>query len=66
MNIIQPFQRITELVDDDEITKEIASFPKDVQKNMYQLVKELLKDELYFVVNLEKYKRRPLRKATLQ
>lgn len=61
MIIIYPFQKIT----DNEIKGEIASFPEDAQKNRYQLIKKVVKDELYFGDNLEKYRGRLFQKAIL-
>ncbi|MFD1362747.1 hypothetical protein [Lentibacillus salinarum] len=63
--MIQPFQAIVEITEDDQIAEEIAAFPDEVQHDMYNLMKEIMKDELRFVVQLEKYRNRPLQ-GTLQ
>jgi hypothetical protein len=56
MPIIKPFQPIIDLADDEHIEKEIAAFPEEKQADMYFLMKEILRDELQFVIRLEKYR----------
>ena len=40
------------------IEQEIAALPKEAQRNMYNLMKRILKDELIFVLTVEQNKRR--------
>jgi len=57
--MIQGFKKIIEITGDEQLAKEIASFPKEVQHDIYQLMREIMIDELRFVVELEKYRRFP-------
>lgn len=59
MSVIKPFQAITNLVDDETIENEIASFSEEEQTRMYFLMKDILEDELRFVINIEKLRKKP-------
>ncbi|MFD1363126.1 hypothetical protein [Lentibacillus salinarum] len=58
--MIERFQPIIDITKDDQIAEEIAAFPEDIQHEIYHLMRELMKDELRFVVELQKHRKRPL------
>lgn len=48
---------ITSLIDNGHlINRDIANLPKNSQNEMFSLMKEILKDELIFVLEVEKRK----------
>jgi len=59
MSLLPEFQTITGLIDNGGLlNKEISSMPHTSQRRMYGLMKELMKDELIFVIEVEKRKLR--------
>lgn len=59
MTMIPEFKNITGLIDDGHLLHdEIGSMPSTSQRKMYRLMKRLLRDELIFVIEVEKRKMR--------
>ncbi|WP_050179624.1 hypothetical protein [Domibacillus robiginosus] len=59
MSLLPEFQTITGLIDNGHLlNEEISVMPRASQKRMYGLMKELMKDELIFVIEVEKRKLR--------
>lgn len=55
MTMIPEFRSITGLIENGYLFhEEIGSMPSTSQKKMYRLMKQLMKDELVFVIELEK------------
>lgn len=59
MSLLPEFQTITGLIDNGHLlNEEISSLPRKSQRRMYGLMKEIMKDELIFVIEVEKRKLR--------
>lgn len=59
MSLLPEFQTITGLIDNGRLlNEEISAMPRTSQKRMYGLMRELIKDELIFVIEVEKRKLR--------
>lgn len=59
MALIPEFKDITKLIKGgDMLEKEISRLPRKNQKNMYILMKQLMLDEIIFVLEVEKQRAR--------
>ncbi|MCI2257202.1 hypothetical protein L2D08_23095 [Domibacillus sp. PGB-M46] len=59
MSLLPEFQTITGLIDNGHLLHdEISAMPRTSQRRMYGLMKEIMKDELIFVIEVEKRKLR--------
>ena len=53
--VIPELRKLTKLSNGESaLNEEIAKLPKDVQQNVYDVMRELLVDEITFVIQLEK------------
>jgi hypothetical protein len=53
--LIEPLQKVCKIVKDQEIENRLRSYPVDRQEELYTLVRELLQDELDFVLKMYKH-----------
>lgn len=59
MSLLPEFQTITGLIDNGHLlNEEISAMTRKSQTRMYGLMKEIMKDELIFVIEVEKRKLR--------
>lgn len=52
MILIQPLQDICSLVNDQDIESQLRSIPLEQQEEVYDMLKQLMTDEISFVLHL--------------
>ncbi|MCF6094522.1 hypothetical protein L1765_11165 [Microaerobacter geothermalis] len=53
--LIEPLQKIVEVTASEEIERELLQYPVEIQQELLELVKELMRDEVIFVLMMYKH-----------